>query len=420
MSNRENECAVFRDVRRPPPARSAERTLRTREPNGFGLAAVLLFLVVASVTAAVAARASLTEQVSSTALRQEGAARYAAEAGANRVWANWPSGASSLAPGDSLDLGATTLADGASYHPVITRYDGGSGQEVLSLRVTGRGPGPRGGQHALEMWATMARFPFRFAMLAKDEFEVQNNSLVDSYDSNAGPYGVGGNVGNDGDVSSNGKIEVKGGSTVKGDATAVIDIDDSGGTITGTQTEGGDPSDLPAVDCPSGGYTPGSAFCGVNYDYDPSRGLLEVEGTVLLPEGTYFFDEVKLKPNARLLPVAGDQVTVYVSKEMKLQNGAEVNSVGKKPSDFVMYGCGNAGADFRFSNHNKVYGPVYSPDFEVELSNSSEAWGAYVGWKIKVDNSSKIHWDADLFDVEGPGGPKVPVRLSRPWSQVLR
>lgn len=390
-------------------------------PNGFALITVLILLIVASVLVTVAVRGAITEQISGHALRAEGAARYAAESGANVLWAEWPASFESVAPGDSAVLAWRSLPDGSAFRGALHRVDDGGAQKLRVLRVTGRGPGPRSGEHVVELWSTEGRFPFRYGMSAKDEIEIKNGSRVDSYHSGHGPYDPG-TAGSDGHISSNGKIEVRSGSTVDGDASATDDIDSGGGTITGTETEGSDEIDLPAVDCPTTGYSSPLSFSGSDYDYNPLNGELEVDagGEVILPGGTYFFNEVKLSPNSQIRPAPGEQVVVYISKEMKLMNGAEVNSVGQNPADFQMYGCGTEGADFRFQNNNKVYGPVYSPEFEVELSGNSELWGSFIGWKVKVDGSSAVHWDAALFDVEGPGGVAVRTRLSRPWTQILR
>lgn len=403
------------------PARAGQsRRTEPPRPNGFGLVSVLLVLLVMSALAGVAMQAATIEQKSSTALNAEGVARYAAEAGAHVVWSEWPSGAESLAPGDSLVLGWETLGNGARYRGVIHRYDDGSGQELRVLRVFGRGSGVRAGQHVMEVWSTTGpSSPFTMGVGAKDELEVRHGSEVDSYDSADGPYGLL-NSGDQGHVASNGKLEVKDGSVVNGNASSHHDIDDSGGTITGSQTEGAPEQEWPAVDCPQTGYTPGGQLMGVDYDYDDGNGELEVEGVVILSGGTHYFNEIKLKDNARIVPAAGQEVIVYVEKEMRLASGAEVNSVTGDPTDFLMYGCGDEGADFRFMGDNDVYGAVFSPEFEIEFSEGSEFWGAYIGRKVKFSGEVKIHYDVQLAEVSAPGGAGGRTLLSRAWSQVNR
>ena len=130
------------------------------ERSGFVLPMAIFALVILSVMAVAALVTGDDEQRSAQAVRESAAAFYAAEAGLNAVWANWPDTlVSALEPGDSLDLGWQLHLDGSSYRPVILRLDNGSGQKLYDLTVEGRGAGPRGGQRVLSFSITAESSP---------------------------------------------------------------------------------------------------------------------------------------------------------------------------------------------------------------------------------------------------------------------
>lgn len=124
--------------------------------EGFVLPAVLFTIAILGLIAVAALTTANDEHRSSRAMRESGAALYAAEAGANLILgtvvappktvldtlAVW------MAYGGSVDLGWSTLPGGASYHGMFHRYDTG-GQKSFFLTVTGRGAGPWGGEQVI-------------------------------------------------------------------------------------------------------------------------------------------------------------------------------------------------------------------------------------------------------------------------------
>ena len=117
--------------------------------RGFALPTVLVLMVVLSTLTALLLASSSDAQRAGRAIRESALSFYAADAGVNDVLTDWESQSyDTLAPnpGDSADLGWTTLENGAQYGVVITRVDGGSvGGAVHSVRVVGQGDNPFAG-----------------------------------------------------------------------------------------------------------------------------------------------------------------------------------------------------------------------------------------------------------------------------------
>ena len=134
--------------------------IRATDRTGFVLPAVIFALAIMGLLSVVSLRTADDEHRSSRALRESGAALYAAEAGANTVRGTvtgtpgttlLDSIAVTLAPGDSADLGWKALPGGASYRAVIHRADGGTRFTKYTLTTEGRGAGLWGGRRAITM-----------------------------------------------------------------------------------------------------------------------------------------------------------------------------------------------------------------------------------------------------------------------------
>ncbi|HSG81775.1 MAG TPA: hypothetical protein VLC48_05985 [Gemmatimonadota bacterium] len=134
----------------------ARHSNKQTSENGFTLMVVLLALVVMSTLAVAALLTADDEHKASSAMRESSAAFYVAEAGLNEVFANWSShqaAVDSLAAGDSLELGWTSLSNGNTYYAVIHRWDMGD-RPLYELVVKGRSSGALGGQRTLSYLLT--------------------------------------------------------------------------------------------------------------------------------------------------------------------------------------------------------------------------------------------------------------------------
>ncbi len=133
--------------------------MKTRE--GFVLPGVIFALVIMGLLAVTSLRTANDEHRSSRALRESGAALYAAEAGANLLRGTeidtsgttlLDSLAATLVAGDSVDYGWSALPSGATYRSMLHRIDaGGLSEQRFLLTVKGRGAGQWGGERVVSL-----------------------------------------------------------------------------------------------------------------------------------------------------------------------------------------------------------------------------------------------------------------------------
>ena len=170
-----------------------EQSSRLRGQEGFVLPAAIFALLIMSIVAITALVTTDNERVASRAVRESGAALYAAEAGVNEVWATWPDSlVAGLQPGDSLDLGWPTLDNGASYRAVIRRVDNG-GQKVYALLVEGRGAGPLGGQSVVSLGLAASDYELGVccagSVTGRGDMVVKDNAWVDGHSTTPSGWG---------------------------------------------------------------------------------------------------------------------------------------------------------------------------------------------------------------------------------------
>src|SRR5438552_10042155 len=132
--------------------RIANRSSKSQSSRrlGFVLPTVVFGLVIRSVISAAVLHTTTLQRQSVGSFQQSGLALYAADAGLRRTVGNWPSGVSSLMPGDSLDLGWVELPNRAMYRAVIHEVDDASAKKIYTIIVQGRGIGARAGQRTVE------------------------------------------------------------------------------------------------------------------------------------------------------------------------------------------------------------------------------------------------------------------------------
>src|ERR1044071_5573021 len=232
--------------------------------GGFMLPAGLFALIIMTVLMIAAIRLADDERRSSRALREEGVALYAAEGGLSATVGSWPAGASALNPGDSLNLGWTTLANGAQYRPVIHRVDNG-GTKTFAVIVEGRGAGALGGRSNVTQFLTTTSAPGN-GFVTLGDFGLNTGNTADSYNSTGcGTPATDGcyTATRDSSVTllAGGAVDVHG-AYVYGSIQSASTVNTSGTVLTGSSTPNMSPSPVnpanyPTPTCPAA-YSPAS------------------------------------------------------------------------------------------------------------------------------------------------------------------
>ena len=240
-----------------------------------------------------------------------------------------------------------------------------------------------------------------------------NGTIVDSFDSSAGPYGSA-NKGSDVTLFSNGPIGL-GHANVAGDvvsALSSVNLDKAvvsgnvtaGTAITGNGTVGGtttanspsSPLTAPAVAACSPYSSP--AGIGGKFTYSPVTGDLTVGGgkAATLAAGNYCFHNVTVSGGATLT-VAGP-VTIVLRGVLEASGGSLVNQTHVPAS--LQIESSYAGADgVALSGGTGAYITVYAPKTSIALSGKSPLYGALLGKTVTASGGAAIHYDVRTLGV---------------------
>ena len=306
--------------------------------KGFILPVGLFALILMTVLMVAGLGQGLDERRSTRNLRESGVALYVAEAGMARTIGTWPAGAGTLNPGDSLNLGWTTLSNGSKYRAVIHRVDdGASGTKLWNIFIEGVGAGSLGGRSNLTGLVKQT-IVYGYGAVSYGQLVIGGSgSLVDTYDSNNGYVaGAGGaNV----TLLADASITLNPATVVSGNLESGTTWNGSG-SVSGTIQQNVSPppvslADYPTVACPTTGYTPRTDLpANLNSStYDQAAGKFVVKSQPVTLDDTpsnggYYFDLLSVSDQLNIsYSATPNPVIIYIHDKLVESSGSQINNL---------------------------------------------------------------------------------------------
>ncbi|UCG62923.1 MAG: hypothetical protein JSV52_06470 [Candidatus Zixiibacteriota bacterium] len=275
--------------------------------------------------------------------------------------------------------------------------------DTVILRATGKIGDANTNLEALvvpEYWR-----PFQYAMFGDSAIVMDNNTCTDSYNSDSGDYASTMDLIN-GDVASNGDLEFIHTAVVGGDASSATE----GGifvcatcTVYGDTTSKIDPLPVPpvpdsvydwarSVNAAPGGLSDPSMYDGVTHALN-----MNLNSTLTLSGGVYYFSEITIENNSRLQVAPGESVEIYVTGDISIGQNAYVNTDGD-PADMVIFSDGDS---LQLGMSTVVHAAFYGPSAIMTMENNCQYYGSIVAYSGSAVNAACIHYDRALREVEG-------------------
>lgn len=394
--------------------------------------------------AAVALTTSRDERRAGLGVRETARAFYAAEAGLHGILGDWKTeryDQTASGSGDSAVVGWRTLENGATYRGVIRRVDDGTGAGLYSVRITGRGSGPRGAHRGVATVVEIQDGSGGLLQVAamNDYAEVGGGTEYHGACSDShvnGDYKVGSNLTTAGEVSATGTVE---GSPEDFDGDPA------------PAESGADSVDLPDLDptdyCGDADYRlrngyvvtmsspPDSVVADESFDaqtwgYKAGDRLYELKDSDAIEAGTWCADgDVKL---AGGIGAPGSPLSLSLFSEGHIEADGNSMVTADHPDGFVFMSGGDlmfsGGSGTAFSDPD-ITGVVYA-GAECELKGSTNLLGQLVcfgrtqpGWSEDLTGKSKLGGGTKLkndcsYSAGGSGGFAV-VRRDRGWRELF-
>jgi hypothetical protein len=386
------------------------------ETNESGVSLVMVGLAMSvlatlSVSMMIAIRSTSKEK---SALREEVASLFASEAGLSEA-------VFALNSGDSANLGTQQqpMSINQSFY-WVTETDLVNGMKSLVSSGIDNRAGTR-----VEL--TVRQSPdtlWSWAAFGDEELTMDQNALVDSYDSTLGIYdsqqvnGAGSNAYalTNGDVGSNGDVDLSGNTLVYGDATpGPSGTTSQTGTaqVSGSTTPNAGVVALPPLVVPSFGsmgnlvVNNGSPVTLAAGDYEFTNLVLDNGGllTITGPARVVTTD-MQLRANSSIVvDASAGPVKFYVHHDFVLQKNTSIASTTYDPADLsinlesdnIINPTENIQlAEVLLESNSVVYGTIFAPNAMVDIDSNFELFGGVVARQVHLDSWSRIHYDENL------------------------
>ena len=383
-----------------------------KNKKGFLFPLVIIYTVIALIVGNGTLLLGSLERISSMKRLHREQAFYLAEAGIN--WARYQ------------------LKKNSSWvpNPNPTTVSLGTGTFQLSESVTGdtviiTSTGTVRGTTETTSMTVTKDCVFSKGIFCSGGVTLDNNALVDSYDSRLGPYG-GSNVGSEGDVVSNTQIIVNNNAVVQGDATGGSVSDPMDG-VTGTVTQNASNRTLPPVVIPSDLTSLTWPSSGINGNYTLSPdGTFTANGPVTISGGNFRFKNFTVGINA-IVDITGT-IRFYVENNFSLSNNSRVtlpggelyigtsgqialanNSIFTNTSGtataFGIYIASTNPQTF-CNNSSTLAAAIYAPLATLKISNNAGFFGSvFANQLLTLAENAEMHYDVALRSNNPPGAP---------------
>jgi Tfp pilus assembly protein PilX len=250
---------------------------------------------------------------------------------------------------------------------------------------------------------------FKHAVYTKDGILMENNSCTDSYNSDStyaeSQLSDGGNVGTGGTMLLKNYASVGGNaSTTGGSITTIDSANVSGSTSTTAPAE--DMNAIPDAEYASASVSNANltGLSGAyNWEPGPQDLLVDVNKTVTLTSGTYYFTKIHLKDQSKLVLAPGAKVKIYLTGDLMVENLAKMNG-GGKPSNMIIY---SKGTKLDIKNGVEFSGGYYGPNTDWVFENGADVRGSVMVKTAIIKNESCVHYDRKMAEEFGAGGTRI-------------
>jgi len=259
--------------------------------------------------------------------------------------------------------------------------------------------------------------PFKFAAFGDDGIMIDQDVMIDSYDSRNGDYDNPGNVGSEGDIGTNSvdfsAIYMDNLADLAGDAVSGAESDPESVIITapaanidGEKRALKRPIEFPQITPPGlpwmGDYSMSgtdSIFLSGQYGSFTmeANSVVTIEDDVIL----YITGDFYMDQNSRLdIAVDASLQIIMGSGSFEMDQTSAINNLSQDPTKFVLFGTGAFTGNIYIDQSSEFYGAIYAPNAFVELDQADGFYGAIIANDILFDQDTVLHYDKALEDLE--------------------
>lgn len=272
---------------------------------------------------------------------------------------------------------------------------------------------------------SLDRHPFNFSVAAfgNDGLELQGSSMIDSYDSRIGEYGVEingeENIGSQGHVATNSNadpcIKLSNSAEIFGNATSGPESDPESSIVTndssviyGEKKAFSESQELVSVSTPQGLPTRGSydLASGGNVDISESGEyssfILRANSSVTITSNVtlYIAGIFEMNSNSYFNIADGVNATIYFGSSFSMASNSAINNSTKDPTTLAILGTDSFTGEMNWPANTNFWGVVYVPRATINMTTNENFYGSLVANNINMNSTGQIHYDEALKNLE--------------------
>jgi Tfp pilus assembly protein PilX len=403
--------------------------------RGFAIVVSMVIILVISLLAVAAMRASVSERWLSGNYASTKAAFASAEAGiydgvarlrANNIQDTAPSSTTWTSP-------ATTSPDFQNSFSIKHLVKNGNtvidfaGKPYYVITSTGYDSSARRAQKTIEAIVTLSGSYFEAGMTGCDGVTANGTPVTDSFSSDRGPYNATTNVGSNSTVATcnaGANISLAGNPDINGSVAATGNVVVTGSpTVTGQIVNGAptsicDPANVSALVAAKAPASPPSTKLKLN------NGDVQNIGA-----GTYYYQEITMSSGSTINVTGPGETILYISNNLTQTGGDIIVAPGATlkiytPGTIDLSGNGISNQDLvgsttvigsptkvrifssstdtssngavKVAGGAKLAGSVYAPKGLIKLAGSEQLYGAVRGKYVDTLGTNQFHYDEAL------------------------
>jgi len=315
-----------------------------------------------------------------------------------------PSASNASLPGCSATCSYTVTKSGSNYAVTAT---GNCGQIQKQVSCT-----------------FVVDSPFDFAAFGNSYLWFANGCTVEQYNTTSGTptLQIGTNNTERGWVfiSNDGVIN---GDVVVGPGADPAYVITNHGTITGNQYEMPAPNTLESVTVPSslasmgslGKLSGGNVTASGKYDKIDlgNNGTVTIKGPVTL----YVTGDVSLGNGAQIIvdgTTPNSSLTLYLGGNLSSNNSSNINNLTQNPHNMEIFALDSC-TKITLKNSSAFYGAIYAPKAQVISDNFAAVYGSVIADAFSLSNTGAFHYDVSLRNAT-VNDPLVKFKVTQ-WSE---
>jgi hypothetical protein len=124
------------------------------------------------------------------------------------------------------------------------------------------------------------------------------------------------------------------------------------------------------------------------------NGVLTIQANdrIVLPNGIFYFQSIRLRNNARLSIATGAHVELYIAQEFRVENNADLSNDPTRTNDLLVVAGANSslGQQVIIRNNADLGMLLYAPRVDLLLSNNTDLYGSLVVRSLHLVNNNRV------------------------------